>query len=458
MGFDITLHPLSLQEFRQFLAMAVDKDNLMAAYQDYTRNSAKLHRYQFSVRFIASDVTAHEKKSEHLRQVYYRFPQWQKDVLSKNIAFEKTFGYAAAVIAGYLHPYWYLRGTGLSWLCMKDSFFFSFLESITALVPEYFGNMKDTSGGMITENYQGGGYVAYEKLEALTQALIGPYRELADEVLGDQGLETLLTVIRYAQEHETGILEAADVMVPFSGECATDHDHLRAGYLKNINDLRNQRERYCRSLEEAFQHHKNVTMLNLGYVLGNDRPEPLPDETGTLTQLRELIIHPGFQITSLPTSIGSLQRLERIYIIASPGGSQSLHTLPPEIGQLASLYELTLTNYHLKSLPAEIGQLPKLRKLNLSGNDLAMLPASISELSKIIVLDLPDNRLNTLPESISQLTQLAYLNLENNQLTTLPESLASLPKLREVKLKGNQFTRSEKIRLNKIFAKKLRFT
>ena len=80
--------------------------------------------------------------------------------------------------------------------------------------------------------------------------------------------------------------------------------------------------------------------------------------------------------------------------------------VPAEIGQLASLTRLDLSDNELTSLPAEIGQLTALTRLYLGFNQLTSLPAGIGQLRSLERLYLNDNKLTSLPAEIGQLTSL----------------------------------------------------
>ena len=99
--------------------------------------------------------------------------------------------------------------------------------------------------------------------------------------------------------------------------------------------------------------------------------------------------------------------------------------LPPEIGQLTSLRQLTLNGNQLTALPPEIGQLTGLHTLILEGNRLTALPPEIGQLTGLHTLILEGNQLTALPPEIGQLTRLHTLILEGNQLTALPPEIAN---------------------------------
>jgi Leucine-rich repeat (LRR) protein len=73
-----------------------------------------------------------------------------------------------------------------------------------------------------------------------------------------------------------------------------------------------------------------------------------------------------------------------------------LAALPPQIGQLALLQSLTLTNNHLTSLPNTIGNLDNLTELWLDNNLLHDMPAQTMDTDSLQVLILWNNELSGL--------------------------------------------------------------
>jgi len=140
-------------------------------------------------------------------------------------------------------------------------------------------------------------------------------------------------------------------------------------------------------------------------------------------------------LTTLPAEIGQLAALTQLNL-----SDNRLTTLPSEIGQLSALTWLNLSNNHLTTLPAEIGQLAALTQLNLSDNRLTTLPSEIGQLSALTWLNLFNNHLTTLPAEIGQLAALAQFNLSGNRLTTLPSEIVQLSALTELHLAGNRLT------------------
>ena len=106
--------------------------------------------------------------------------------------------------------------------------------------------------------------------------------------------------------------------------------------------------------------------------------------------------------------------------------------VPAEIGQLASLVKLDLSDNKLTSVPAEIGQLASLKELDLNGNQLTSLPAETVRLASLERLSLGRNQLTSLPAEIWQLTSLTELNLGGYRLTSVPAEIGQLTSLQDV--------------------------
>lgn len=441
MGYDITLHPISCHELHEFFVQALDQQVLIENFRHHI-SVAKAYRYQVTLQVLALRLTDHQRKQQEILAIYEHFLHWRREVEKGSRAFPATFGYAAAALAGYLHPYWYLRGTGISTLAQQEPFFHSLIEPLASIAADYLPAATDPAHGLITDNYQGGGYIDHSKLALLDKALHQEYRIVAQAVLGTEGLATVEHVVAYALQAKTGLLEAADIVVPASGEYASDRENLRAAYLQNLDDYHNarQHERIFTTLDEALEYRETATLLVLSE---RTEPGPLSERIGELTALRRLRAEKQ-PITVLPASIGALQQLEALHIV-----SGQLTRLPAEIGQLTSLKELWLQHNQITELPETLGQLFQLQEFSLNGNQLKCLPESIGNLANLRVLALRDNRLESLPATIGQLKHLSSLSLERNQLQTLPESLTTLHALPKITLAENLFTRSEKIRLRK---------
>ena len=74
--------------------------------------------------------------------------------------------------------------------------------------------------------------------------------------------------------------------------------------------------------------------------------------------------------------------------------------------------------------------------VSLQGNDLSELPPTIGNLRAVKQLSVADNALPTVPDSIAALPSLASLWLYGNTLTAVPATLARAPVLRNLWLEG----------------------
>ena len=103
--------------------------------------------------------------------------------------------------------------------------------------------------------------------------------------------------------------------------------------------------------------------------------------------------------------------------------------VPPEIGNLHHLKELSLACNSIRSLPPELGKLINLEKLELRYNRLREIPPEIGNLSNLIVLNLAWNPLSTLPPEIASLKALRSLVVSGVCLDDMPAEVRQLDAL-----------------------------
>ena len=142
----------------------------------------------------------------------------------------------------------------------------------------------------------------------------------------------------------------------------------------------------------------------------------------------------------LPPELGDLAQLEILDLSnASISGS-----IPREFGQLTELRELILEHNDLTGpIPHEIGHLPHLRHLNLAYNNLSgEFPPSIMASETLEDIDLRDNALiGSIPKDISQQSQIRFLYLGGNLLSaTVPSEIERSRYLIHLSLSDNRLT------------------
>ncbi|MDE0649896.1 MAG: Ig-like domain-containing protein [Gammaproteobacteria bacterium] len=162
----------------------------------------------------------------------------------------------------------------------------------------------------------------------------------------------------------------------------------------------------------------------------------LPPEIGALTKLMELSLTANPGLTGeVPAEIGSLSGLEHLSF-----ANTRITSLPPELGNLRQLISLALHRTQLTSLPPEFGRLSALENLDMEESQLTSLPPEFANLDRLRVLDLRGNRLagESPLKLIANLTGLLSLNLGENELTgAIPPELGGLSRLANLDLASN---------------------
>ena len=118
--------------------------------------------------------------------------------------------------------------------------------------------------------------------------------------------------------------------------------------------------------------------------------------------------------------------------------------LPPELGDLTGLTQLTLLDNKLTGpIPSELANLSQLTDIFLGDNQLSgPIPSELGRMTKLQGLELYGNRLTgTIPTELGRLTSMQGLHIDNNQLTgTIPAELGRLSNLRWLTLNDNRLT------------------
>jgi hypothetical protein len=220
MGFDITFHPVSVADLQRFVFDVAD-DVALAPKR-------------------AKELTGvPEKQTDVLEGVLGRLPEFVDDVRREG-DFNRTMAFAAAAVAGYLHPYWYARGSALSFIAVEHPEIARFFTPLPNLAKGSVGTLEDESAGLLTDNYAASGVVLPERLgdllsllQKLAKPVKGKPRAPVFQIFDDEGFDSLLRALAYAAEHGLGLMEASDLVVPISNEGFTDPDNMRAHFLDN---------------------------------------------------------------------------------------------------------------------------------------------------------------------------------------------------------------------------------
>ncbi|GKV08407.1 hypothetical protein SLEP1_g20039 [Rubroshorea leprosula] len=170
----------------------------------------------------------------------------------------------------------------------------------------------------------------------------------------------------------------------------------------------------------------------------------IPDEVWACGSSARLLDISKNTIQDVPTKIGCLTSIQKLYIDANGLLDESIQwegltslkhltllsinhncltTLPSALGALTSLRQLLIANNKLTSLPIEIGFLTQLEVLRANNNRIRSIPACIGDCGSLIEVDLSSNLLSELPETTGNLHHLKALYLSNNGLKSLPSTL-----------------------------------
>lgn len=160
----------------------------------------------------------------------------------------------------------------------------------------------------------------------------------------------------------------------------------------------------------------------------------LPSQIGSLSKLESLRLNDN-ELKSLPKEIGNLRAL-----INFECAYNALESLPDSICKMRALMSLNLSCNRLESLPNDLHGLKNLKFFYLEYNVLKMLSPSIGYLPKLVGLYLIGNDLTSLPNSMRELENLQYLVIQDNQLVELPKNIGDMQSLRSLCVDGNKLT------------------
>mgnify|MGYP000582871662 CR=1 FL=1 len=192
----------------------------------------------------------------------------------------------------------------------------------------------------------------------------------------------------------------------------------------------------CYSIENTTELDLSGTGTNPGWLTGE-----IPPEIGNLANLTELSLRWNQLTGSIPQEIGNLTNLIDLYL----SNNELTGSIPPEIGNLINLTGLRIYNNQLTGeIPSEIWNLTNLTELELRENQLTgSIPPEIGNLTNLTTyLSLGWNQLTgEIPSEIGQLTNLTGLYLYDNQLTgSIPPEIGNLTNLTKLWLNNNQLT------------------
>ncbi|XP_035546554.1 probable LRR receptor-like serine/threonine-protein kinase At3g47570 [Juglans regia] len=184
--------------------------------------------------------------------------------------------------------------------------------------------------------------------------------------------------------------------------------------------------------------HHRVIALNLS---NNGLVGTIPPHIGNLSFLVNLTIRNNSFHGSMPNELSHLYRLELLNFGYNEFGGE----IPSWIGLLTKLQNLTLVRNNFKGkLSPEIGNLTKLTLLYLGSNNFeGAIPSEIGNLQNLEILSLGcNNFFGTIPLDIFNISTLQSFSVVGNHLSgTLPSDMGHfLPNLEEIFLGMNELS------------------
>lgn len=176
-----------------------------------------------------------------------------------------------------------------------------------------------------------------------------------------------------------------------------------------------------RLLNDAIKHKTDRL-----YLSGHGVTE-LPEKIQYLTELRDLEIFEQ-DLFRLPEELFELSKLERLKILTA-----DLESIPASISKLKNLRELCIQcgssdrptpGYRVKPkeaislnrIPPEIGELEQLEQLTIQYTSIYELPLELEKLKHLRTLDLGMCMINRKPDFLYGMKQLKYINISQNSL------------------------------------------
>ena len=168
--------------------------------------------------------------------------------------------------------------------------------------------------------------------------------------------------------------------------------------------------------EEIFESSTTLEQLDLSGTGLSSLP---PDFASGLPRLKILFLS-SCNFKTFPVELAECPELEMVAFRSNNMTPIPENSLPPR------LRWLILTDNQITSLPRSIGTCNRLQKCMLAGNCLQSLPDEMRNCRKLGLLRLSSNLFETLPDWIFHMPQLAFLSFAGNPCTISPGDLSTI--------------------------------
>jgi hypothetical protein len=206
MGFDVTYHPISIDEMYQWYFNPL---------QDATLVPALAKQWNLPVESVNEFFANQREKLTELEETE---------------SFESVHGLQIAAVQGLQRCYFYNRGCLITDIVTENPEFQKYVLSFQEIVPEPMKSMTFVGG--IDENWCGGVFIPPQSVKQLMNDLIkntAIAKKFIDD-FGVSGFRMFWKSLLYANKNQLGLLEATEVIFPFGNESISDSSHCVMGY------------------------------------------------------------------------------------------------------------------------------------------------------------------------------------------------------------------------------------
>ena len=190
MGFDITYHPISIEEMNKWFFEPIEAlnngdDSVLKRAIESQSDDFYAEKYEFILKDIASRYT--------------EFPS------------EKGLLYAMANCIGLFHKYQYVRGSAFSFLIEREAVMDKYHTPWKDVIPDW---VPEPESDLIAENYSSGIFIGPDRVKELladNQSDENVHSILLN-FFGERNLEVFLKALNDAADTNSGLIEAAEVM------------------------------------------------------------------------------------------------------------------------------------------------------------------------------------------------------------------------------------------------------
>lgn len=225
----------------------------------------------------------------------------------------------------------------------------------------------------------------------------------------------------------------------FSGEIPSSLGKLPKLYYLNLEG--NMLEARDRQSWEFFSALTNCSLLSILSIAKNQLHATIPNSVGNFsTNLQKLILGGNKLSGIVPPSIGNLQSLIQLTLEMNNFSGR----IDAWIGKLTNLQGVSLEGNNFNGpIPSSVGNLTLLTQLFLGRNEFeGPIPSSLRNLQQLGELDLSHNNLvGNITLEGSSLTLLTSLNLSSNKFTgEIPDSLGKCQNIQYIRMEQNSIT------------------